>query len=230
MKTQSNLDHYTVITAAMLFLATDGAKAAGGPERGQREFLACVSCHSAEPKLHKTGPSLANIWGKKAGTVDHFGRYSEAILNSEIVWNAKTLEAWLRNPLAVIPGTFMRIPGLENESKRQDIIAYLKHISPVSGEPALKPDAGANPADLSDPSPDYQVTALRLCQKTYHVKMMNGETHKFWEFNLRLKTDSTDKGPPKGQPALVSSGMRGDRASLVFASPSEISPFIEEKC
>lgn len=230
MKTPRNLFSSIVITAAIFFLGTAGANAAGDPERGKREFLACVSCHSAEPRLHKTGPSLANIWGKKAGTIDYFGRYSEAILNSEIVWGAETLDAWLRNPLAVIPGTFMRIPGLENKTKRQDIIAYLKLISPVSGEPALKPDASADPADLSDPSPDYRVTALRLCQNTYHVSMMNGETYKFWEFNLRLKTDSTDKGPPKGRPALVGSGMRGDRASLVFASPAEISPFIKEKC
>jgi cytochrome c len=53
---------------------------------------------------------------------------------------------------------------------------------------------------------------------------------KVWEFNLRLKTDSSEQGPPEGKPAIIGAGMRGDRASVVFSKPSEISSFIGAEC
>jgi cytochrome c len=56
-----------------------------------------------------------------------------------------------------------------------------------------------------------------------------GETLPFWEFNLRFKTDSSDKGPRSGQPALLQASMMGDRAFVIFAAPEEISRFIS-KC
>ena len=50
------------------------------------------------------------------------------------------------------------------------------------------------------------------------------------EFNLRFKTDSSKLGPRPGQPVAVGAGMQGDRASIVFASPKEISTAIAESC
>jgi cytochrome c len=52
----------------------------------------------------------------------------------------------------------------------------------------------------------------------------------FWEFNLRFKTDSSDKGPEPGHPVLIPASMMGDRAFVIFAAPEEISGFIESKC
>ena len=52
----------------------------------------------------------------------------------------------------------------------------------------------------------------------------------FWERNLRFKTDSSNEGPQKGAPAIVGAGMMGDRASLVFAAPAEISAWIDSQC
>ena len=49
-------------------------------------------------------------------------------------------------------------------------------------------------------------------------------------FNLRLKTDSSKLGPLPGNPVVVGAGMQGDRASIVFASPKEISGFIKQSC
>ena len=43
-----------------------------------RAARACMACHSFAPARHMTGPSLAGVWGRKAGTVDGFGRYSSA--------------------------------------------------------------------------------------------------------------------------------------------------------
>ena len=58
----------------------------------------------------------------------------------------------------------------------------------------------------------------------------DGKTEKVWEFNLRLKTDSSDQGPLEGKPVVIGAGMRGDRSSVVFAKPSEISAFIGAEC
>jgi cytochrome c len=37
-------------------------------------------------------------------------------------------------------------------------------------------------------------------------------------------------GPFPGKPAILPSGMLGDRAAVIFAQPSEISSFIRQKC
>ncbi|WP_346659659.1 hypothetical protein [Bradyrhizobium sp. 142] len=34
--------------------------------RGERDFRACMPCHSLEPDRNMTGPSLAGVWGRKA--------------------------------------------------------------------------------------------------------------------------------------------------------------------
>ncbi len=214
---------------AMILLPASIAQAAGDSERGRKAFLACVSCHSAEPGVHKSGPSLANIWGKPAGSVERFGRYSDAIKASNITWTEENLDAWLRDPQALIPGTLMRIRAIDSRRDRQDIIAYLKKLASSGAAPPEEAHR-IDPADLSNPPLGGRVTAVNHCRDTYTIKTAAGQTIKYWEFNLRLKTDSSGKGPPEGVPALVGSGMRGDRASLVFASPAEISPFIEEKC
>ena len=67
----------------------------GDPTRGAALFQACAACHSAEPGVHLTGPSLAATWNRRAGTVPGFGRYSEALKHAGITWDAATLDRWL---------------------------------------------------------------------------------------------------------------------------------------
>ena len=57
-----------------------------------------------------------------------------------------------------------------------------------------------------------------------------GETHPFWEFNLRFKTDSSERDRSRAMPSCMPAGMMGDRASVIFADPEEISAFIEKRC
>src|SRR3546814_8557807 len=83
--------------------------------------------------------------------------------------------------------------------------------------------------DLKAVGPDRQVTAVRYCGDTYHVTTAAGETIPFWEFNLRFKTDSSDKGPAKGKPVLTRAGMMGDRASVIFSDPAEIGAAIRSE-
>ncbi len=121
--------------AACLALAVPGlpwsapARAEGDADRGARVFQACAVCHSTQPGQHLTGPSLAHVWGRKAGTAEGFRRYSEAIERSGVVWNASTLDKWLADPGDFIRGTSMMFPGLRSGRDREDVIAYLHAVS-----------------------------------------------------------------------------------------------------
>ncbi|WP_244470998.1 hypothetical protein [Microvirga massiliensis] len=79
-------------------------------------------------------------------------------------------------------------------------------------------------------APEDRVQAIGHCGDTYRVTTADGRTQEFWERNLRFKTDSGPEGPEKGAPALVGAGMMGDRASVIFAAPEEISALIKPQC
>ena len=205
--------------------AGGGAAADGDAENGAQVFQACAACHSLAPDRHMTGPSLAGIWGRKAGAAPGFARYSQALKSAEIVWNAQALDAWLKSPSAFIPGNLMSFPGLPGEQARADLLAYLQSAE-SSGDAAM---SAAMP-DLKQLEPDQQVRAIRYCGDSYFVTTEAGETIPFWEFNLRFKSDSSASGPAKGRPVLARGGMMGDRASVVFASPEEIGGFVDSAC
>ena len=68
--------------AATLFfclLGSSGFAAEDDVALGARAFRACAACHSVEANRNMTGPSLADIWNRKAGSVSSFPRYSEAM-------------------------------------------------------------------------------------------------------------------------------------------------------
>ena len=224
---------FTVIGMAITVMMAGGpAWADGNTEQGRKAFRACAACHSVEKGAHRTGPSLANIWGRKAGTIKGFRRYSKALKDSGAVWDKKTLDQWLANPKALIPGNRMVFRGMDDGAERQDLIAFLKRISEEGPESTGMQGGkmGQGALNLKNLGPDNQVKGITHCADTYDVTTANGETHQFWESNLRFKTDSSENGPTKGAPAIISAGMRGDRAFIVFTSPEEISAFIERRC
>lgn len=52
--------------------------------------------------------------------------YSDAMRHSKIVWDEKTLDLFLQNPLKAVPGTSMGYAGIPDPQERADLIAYLK--------------------------------------------------------------------------------------------------------
>ena len=218
---------------AALMLGTMGqVSAAGDPEAGAQAFGACAACHTLEPGVHRTGPSLAGVFGHKAGTAEGFHRYSNALKSADLVWREDTLSEFLADPQAFLPGNRMTFSGIPDAQARADVIAYLKDTSERAAGGGMVGGMMAAPelADLKSIGPEGQVAAIRYCGDTYEVTTVAGQTIPFWEFNLRFKTDSSAKGPPKGQPALLPASMSGDRAFVVFAAPQEISAFIQAKC
>src|SRR2546425_6736764 len=115
---------------AVLALATgNDANAAGDPKHGAQVFQACMACHSVKPGEHLTGPSLAHVWNRKAGAVEGFLRYSNALKRAGVVWNDASLDKWLANPEQFIGGASMTFPGVRESKDRRDVIAYLRAVS-----------------------------------------------------------------------------------------------------
>ncbi len=196
-----------------------------------------MACHSVQRGEHLTGPSLAHAWGNKAASAQGFPRYSEALRRSAVVWNDATLDKWLADPEAFVPGNSMTFPGLRSANDRADVIAYLKEVAENKAPQAAQKGGGTGMTsgqsrrlDLRTPPPEGQVTAIRYCGDTYTIDTADGKSQKIWEFNLRVKTDSSKLGPAPGKPVVVGAGMQGDRASLVFASPKEISAAVKQSC
>lgn len=186
-----------------------------------------------------TGPSLAALWGRKAGTLAAFDRYSPALKNSGMTWDAKSLDPWLKSPEQFIPGNWMTFPGIPEAKTRADLIAFLKQAS--AGEaPAAAAEGGMGGGmmggmapqftDLKKLDADKQVRAIRACRDSYFVTTADGKTHAFWDHSLRFETDASAFGPASGTPAMLQAGMMGDRATIVFAKPEEISRFIKQQC
>ncbi|HEY7943852.1 MAG TPA: cytochrome c family protein [Casimicrobiaceae bacterium] len=201
----------------------------GNVANGAQVFRACAGCHSLEQGRNLSGPSLADVIGRKAGSAASFLRYSAALKGSGIVWSAQTLDAWLANPAAFIPGSAMPFKGLPDPKARKDVIAFLSAAS--SGNAVVLADARLPQLPrLTEAPPGQRVTAVRHCHDSYFVSTADGLTRPFWEFDLRFKTDTSDRGPNKKQPVLVGQGMGGDRAQIVFAAPAEISTLIVDRC
>jgi len=98
----------------------------GDPAAGKSAFMQCRTCHVVDPGMNRVGPSLANIVGRKAGSVAGF-RYSEANANSGITWTEEKLFQFLEKPQRVMPKTRMIFAGMPDVQKRADVIAYLKN-------------------------------------------------------------------------------------------------------
>ena len=234
--------HATAFAAlASLAISSQTFAAEGDPARGQRLFGACAACHSLQSDQNMTGPSLAGLWQRKAGSVETFARYSAALKSANIVWDDKTLDQWITDPQHVVPGNQMTFPGITDASQRADLLAFLKEATQPGGSQTAQGPMGGTGGmmgrmgggqvpNLKKLDPSDRVQAITYCKDTYTVTTANGEIHKFWERNLRLKTDASSDGPEKSAPALVAAGMMGDRADVIFAEPSEISPFVTVRC
>ena len=99
------------------------AQAAGDPVHGEQVYHRCQGCHSID--RNRIGPMHKGLFGRKAGSVPDFD-YSDAMKNSGIVWDDKTLTEYLKDPKAKVPGTKMTYIGLRQEQQQEDMIAFLR--------------------------------------------------------------------------------------------------------
>jgi cytochrome c len=117
-----------IIVSLAVILASGSASAAGDVKKGKKVFNKCKACHSLAKGKKRIGPSLYEVFGKKAGTSPKF-KYSKAMMKSKVVWDDKTMDAYLTKPKKFMPGTKMAFPGLKKKKDRDNLIAYLKEAT-----------------------------------------------------------------------------------------------------
>jgi cytochrome c len=100
-----------------------GAAGDGDVQNGKVVFDQCASCHTVDGG-ESDGPTLLGVFGRKAGGLDGY-RYSAAMTRSTIVWDDTTLDAFITDPQASIPGNKMAFAGIDDKAARADLIAYL---------------------------------------------------------------------------------------------------------
>jgi cytochrome c len=112
-----------MVRALAIAISVSGATAwAQDAETGKQAFAACAPCHA--PDQNGVGPKIGGILNRAAGSVEGF-RYSRAMKNSGIVWDEKSLDAYLAEPQKRVPGNLMPFSGIADAKKRGDLIAYL---------------------------------------------------------------------------------------------------------
>lgn len=112
--------------ACALMVMGDAAMAQGDAAAGATAFARCRACHLFDDTgRHRVGPNLAGVFGRTAGTVEDFPRYTDPMKASGIVWDDDTLNTWLSGPGEMVVGTTMKMV-ITDETMRANIIAFLK--------------------------------------------------------------------------------------------------------
>lgn len=116
----------------------------GDVDAGRSAFKQCATCHQiGDGAVHRVGPHLNAIFGRSAGSMQDYTRYSKGLLRAGadgLVWNLESLNAYLENPKALVSDTRMNFRGIKDEQERADLLAFLRNYS-------------ANPANIPEAEP-----------------------------------------------------------------------------
>lgn len=112
---------------ALLLPIAVGSAAAADIAAGKTIFKKCALCHTDEPGKNKVGPSLFGIVGRKSASLTNYN-YSDSMKNFKHTWDPKTLNVYLTDPRAMVPGTKMIFPGIKDKTDRENLIAYLETL------------------------------------------------------------------------------------------------------
>ena len=119
-----------------------GKEAAAGPaepiekllqtasvEKGASASKKCAACHTFEKGgPSRVGPNLFGILGKARSATPGFN-YSAAMKGMAGNWSYDDLNKFLLNPKGFMPGTAMGFAGIQKDSERADVIAYLRSLA-----------------------------------------------------------------------------------------------------
>jgi cytochrome c len=113
-------------TLAPIAASLKVAESKAGEEMFRR---ACGPCHRSMNEVSKGwAPPLWGVVGRKQGSIEGF-EYSPALKQEGGIWTYDALNSFIFNPAQTIPGTEMLFPGLPEEAKRAEIIAYLRTLN-----------------------------------------------------------------------------------------------------
>jgi len=93
-------------------------------------FEVCTSCHSYErdePAL--VGPPLWGVVGRRIASVEGYD-YSPAMKAITGTWDRATLDRFLTNTKAFVPGAKMEMGGVRSAADRAKVIDFLERLRP----------------------------------------------------------------------------------------------------
>lgn len=117
-------------TILLVTLGINLLMAPAAAQQAPKSFGQCARCHTVSTDgKNKNGPRLYGIVGASAGSVAGF-KYSPQLTASGLRWDEATLDRWITNPKAMVPGNKMKFGGEKDASRRTEIIAWLKANPP----------------------------------------------------------------------------------------------------
>lgn len=115
-----------LVCLGLVSLATVPVRAADAAGSGQQIYQRCSACHSLE--RNRSGPKHCGLFGRRAGSLPGYA-FSVAMRESGIIWDSRSLDRFLENPMAAVPGTKMGYAGVKDGAERAALIAYLEQAS-----------------------------------------------------------------------------------------------------
>ena len=94
----------------------------------ERAVDECSVCHSFSPGEQRIGPALARVHGAPMGSVARFD-YSPAMAQASGRWTSAKLADFLRDPNAVVAGSSMPDPGVDDPAVIDRLVEVLEALS-----------------------------------------------------------------------------------------------------
>jgi glucose/arabinose dehydrogenase len=168
---------FALVALALLAVgrAASQTPLAGDAVQGKTFFAQnCALCHSDalgpdNIEINGQGPSLVGVVGRGAGTAASYP-YSPTLSTSGLTWDATTLDKFLSDPGALVPGTKMLV-AIPDPQVRANAIAYLQtlqfpanvKIAPApSPTPAIPPSQDPGAWQNAAPGVAHHITVTDL--------------------------------------------------------------------
>ena len=118
-----------IVLSMLATVALTGSQALA--DNGEKLFKKCTACHSATAGKHKMGPSLACVFGRKAGTAEGYKKY-KGLKGADWIWDTASLDEFLTNPKKFTKKKTGKRASMAFKLKKKDdrehIIEYLKTL------------------------------------------------------------------------------------------------------